>query len=92
MAVVANSGYSLHFAAAGDNVAYSVSVLGFVWSGMDTGTHTMTFKDGDGNIWAGPFETNTTLNPIVVMFPRPMLVHGLEVDVLGSGVVDVFLG
>lgn len=91
MAVVNNSGYSLHYATAGDVQTGMMKVLGFTWTGA-TATHTMTFKDGAGNIWAGPFTMGASLQPIVVMFPQGMWVDGLEVDVLGSGVVDVFLG
>lgn len=91
MAVVNNNGVSLYYAAAGDVQTGRLVVSGFVWTGMSNAAHTMTFRDSAGNIWAGPFTTNATLNPVVVMFPRPRMVDGLEVDVLGSGVVTVFL-
>ena len=91
MAVVNNGGYSLYYAAAADVYTGRVVVAGFTWTGMTNASHTMTFKDSAGTIWAGPFSTNATLNPVVVMFPHPRTVDGLEVSALGSGVVTVFI-
>jgi dienelactone hydrolase len=91
MAVVNNLGRSLYYAAAGDVQAGRLVVAGFSWTGGTTAAHTMTFKDSAGDIVWGPFLLNATLNDVNIMFPRPVEVNGLEVDVLDSGVVNVFL-
>ena len=97
MAVVVNNGYSLYFAAAGDVQTGTVVAQGFVWSGATTKTHTLTFKNSAGDIVIGPILTSglgvagDTAPAMVVMFPKPMSFRGLEVDVLGSGTVTVFL-
>jgi hypothetical protein len=91
MAVAIRTGNALYFAAAGDVDTRNLIVTGFTWTGMSDAAHTMTFKDGAGAVWMGPFSTNASLNPVVVTFSKPIKVSGLEVDVLGSGVVNVFL-
>ena len=98
MAVVINKGYSLYYATAGDIQTGNVTVAGFVWSGATAKTHTLTFKDSAGNIVWGPIlaggvtVAGDTTVPIIVMFPKARIIPGLEVDVLGSGTVTVFLG
>ena len=91
MAVVNNRGRSLYFATAADVQTGRLKMQAFTWTGMTDAAHTMTFKDSAGVIVAGPFSTNATLNPVCISFPVPLAVDGLEVDVLGSGVVTVFL-
>ena len=97
MAVVNNNLYSLYYAAAGDIQTGRLMVQGFVWSGATAKTDTLTFKDSAGDIVWGPIlaggvtVAGDTTVPIVVMFPKPRMVQGLEVDVLGSGTVTVFL-
>ena len=97
MAVVSNKGRSLYYAAAGDVQSGTVVMQGFVWSGATTKTHTLTFKDTAGDIVIGPIITGglgvagDVCVPMVVMFTKPITTNGLEVDVLGSGTVTVFL-
>ena len=91
MSVVNNKGRSLYYAAAGDVQTGRVVVAGFSWTGATTAAHTLTFKDSAGDIVWGPFLINATLNDVNIMFPKAVSVNGLEVDVLGSGVVTVFL-
>lgn len=90
MAVVRNT-HSLYYAAAGDVQAGSLTVTGFTWTGSTNAAHTMTFKNSAGTIVWGPFTAGIIGEPLVVMFPTPQYVDGLEVDVLGSGTVTVFL-
>lgn len=97
MSVVNNKGRSLYYAAAGDVQTGRLVVQGFIWSGATTKTHVLTFKDSAGDIVWGPIlagglgVAGDTVMPIVIMFPVPREIHGLEVDVLGSGTVTVFL-
>ena len=90
MAVAVRTGAGAYFAAAGDVDTRTVIVQGFAWTGATTSTDTMTFKDGAGVVWLGPFSQTAVLAPIVVMLPEPKKVTGLEVDVLSHGVVNVF--
>jgi hypothetical protein len=91
MAIAYNRGYSIHYSAAGEVTTENVVMKGFAWTGSTNATHTMAMKDGAGNLVYGPFVAGIIGQPIVIMFPEPVQVKGLEVDVLGSGVVDVFL-
>ena len=97
MSVVSNKGRSLYYAAAGDVQSGTVVMQGFVWSGATTKTHTLTFKDTAGDIVIGPVITGglgvagDVCVPMIVMFTKPIVTNGLEVDVLGSGTVTVFL-
>lgn len=97
MAVVNNKGRSLYYAAAGDVQTGQLVVQGFIWSGATAKTHALTFKDSAGDIVWGPIlaggvtVAGDTTVPITVMLPKCIVVQGLEVDVLGSGTVTVFL-
>ena len=91
MTVVNNGSRSLHYATAGDVQTGRLILRSAVWSGMTTDGHTMTMKDSAGNIVAGPYESSANFNPIYISLGGRS-VNGLEVDVLGSGVVDVILG
>jgi len=98
MAVVVNKGYSLYYAAAGDVATGRINVAGFLWSGSTAKTDVLTFKDSAGNIVWGPILSGgmgvagDTAVPICVMFPKPRVIPGLEVDVLTAGTVTVFIG
>ena len=91
MSVVNNKWESLHFAAAADVQAGRMVISSFVWSGSTNATHTMTMKNSAGDIVCGPMVAGIIGQPIQVNFPEGKFVNGLEVDVLGSGVVDVYL-
>ena len=91
MAAVRNRN-SIYCAAAGDVVTGSLILRGFIWTGSTNAAHTMTLKNGDGSqiLW-GPFTAGIIGQPLVVMFPCPIYTDGIEVDVLGSGTVNIIL-
>ena len=91
MSVVNNEWRSLHYGAAADTQAGRLVVKGFTWSGSTNATHTMAMKDTAGALIFGPITAGVIGQEITVSFGTPILLNGLEVDVLGSGVVDVFL-
>lgn len=91
MAIVLNKGYSIHYSAAGENVSTTVIAQGFTWTGSTDAAHQLTFKNSAGDIVLGPFTAGIIGEPLVVIFKKPLRFKGLEVDVLGSGIVDVLL-
>ena len=91
MSVVNNKYRSIHYVTAAETYPGRLVVSSVIWSGMTTDGHTMTLKDTAGNIIVGPLESSSELEPITVEFPGGALFNGIEVDVLGSGVVDVIL-
>ena len=88
--VAVRTGAGAYFATATDVDTRTVIVQGFSWTGATDASHTLAFEDGAGVAWLGPFSQNAVFAPLVVMFTRPIKVTGLEVSVLGSGVVNVF--
>lgn len=90
MAAPTGNTYSLHYDAAGEVTSDTVYMKGFTWSGSTNAAHQLTFKDSGGSILLGPYTAGAIGNVIHRSFDPPLRCVGLEVDVLGSGVVEVY--
>jgi hypothetical protein len=90
MAAPTSNIYSLHYDTAGEVTANTVHMKGFHWTGATNAAHQLTFKDSGGSILLGPYTAGATGAVVHRSFDPPLRCVGLEVDVLGSGLVEVY--
>jgi hypothetical protein len=88
-------GFNILHTAAGDGAAGTArySIRKIIWSGYSTAAHTIVVKDGAGNIVIPAIACGGTSGPPIIFNfeDKPLILTGVETDVLGSGTVTYLL-